>query len=153
MEGKLLPTYTAIGASHTCGYPPITQFQLLRSVAFRALRNGGAVRRIQNSCISGPGPTYPACCLPYFVPKGTRYATIEFVASIRRNQAVHLLHMERMMHHLLEQSVGLVMLNIVPRETEMVEQSGYAAAAEQLAQLARTLDVPVVTFAHATNAS
>ena len=65
MESAGLPTFTAIGGSHTCGYAPIKQFELMRSVAFRMLRARGAVRKIQNSCIMGAGPTYPSCCLPH----------------------------------------------------------------------------------------
>ncbi|KAL1514756.1 hypothetical protein AB1Y20_003842 [Prymnesium parvum] len=149
----MLPTYTAIGGAHTCGYPPITQAQLLRTVAYKALRAHSAVRRLQNSCLVGAGPTYPACCLPYFVPPSTRFATLEFVSSLRANERLHLFHLARMIRLLQERSVTLVLLNLIPREPSLAGSRGYAATAEKLEAVAADAGVPVLTITYGGNAS
>lgn len=107
MSRSRLPTYAAIGGLHTCGYAPLTQPELLRTIVFKSLRQLGAVKRIQNSCTMGAGPTYPACCMPYFVPKATRFATLDFVSSLQSNRALHLHYVEKMLQYLLENKCAL----------------------------------------------
>ena len=142
-----LSTFTALGGTHTCGYADLRQNELFRTVAFRALRMQGAVRKIQNSCIMGTGPMYPSCCMPYFVPANTKYATLEFVSSMHDNKELHLEHLHHMMQRLLAQRIRLVVVNIIPSDPD----GSLTRTATDVATIAWELGVRVLTFDHKTN--
>ena len=142
-----MATFTALGGSHTCGYGGLKQVELFRTVAFKALRADGAVKRIQTSCIMGTGPLYPACCMPYFVPPATRYATIEYVSSMQNNRRLHLLHLRHMIQRLLDQRIRIAVVNIIPFDPN----GTFTRTATDVSDIASELGVVVLTFDHQTN--
>lgn len=143
-------TYTALGASNTCGHGLKAREVPFQSLLYDALKLRQGVRTFQPSCIAAMGPEYPASCLDYFAPNATSFATVEFtpnMGAIGAELDRSTTYLESMVSRLRRRRVHVAIIDLVPRPpTCETCIAGFEAAHAKVERVARRTRVPLITL-------
>ena len=154
MAGRAVPslggsTYTAIGASNTCGHGLLRGDVPFQSLVYTSLRQQGAVVGFQPSCVAAMGPDYPASCLTYFAPNTTTYATIEFTPNMGSGDEIErsAAHLEYMATQMRLRPSRVVLISLVPRPPTCAECiRNFALSHAAVERVASRTRLPLVTM-------
>ena len=146
-SGRNGMTYTALGASNTCGHGLKARELPFQALLYLELRKRHSVRGFQPSCIAAMGPEYPSSCLDYFAPNTTRFATLEFTPNMGEELERQVSYLESMIARLQRRQVHVAIIDLVPRPPgcrSCIES--FEASHAQVEQLARRTRAPLVTL-------
>ena len=146
-SGRNGMTYTALGASNTCGHGLKARELPFQALLYLELRKRHSVRGFQPSCIAAMGPEYPSSCLDYFAPNTTRFATLEFTPNMGEELERQVSYFESMIARLQRRQGHVAIIDLVPRPPgcrTCIES--FEASHAQVERLARRTRAPLVTL-------
>lgn len=138
------PWYVALGGSNTCGHHvPIPRifFSLIGS----GLQKRGLVNGSLNKCLPAMGPDFSATCLDAMLPRGIRFATVEFLPNMLIRLTEQQLAFESIVSTLLSRGVATVIVDVLPVIRRKRQRTLIAQVHSNIIAFAARVNAPLIS--------